>query len=106
MSEDTPMTPGKKRITVKKGFSRSRDEKKAVGEFAQMVDQPDPCIVVFFISSKYDLKTVSAELRTRFDAPVIGCTTAGEISPFGYAEGTLSGFSIASDEISVILERA
>ena len=91
----------RERLRVKKGYSTARGEIEAVREFARLIDQPDPSAVVFFASSSYDLDRLGAEIRRTFGAPVIGCTTSGEITPAGYAQGTLSGASIACDELQV-----
>ena len=32
------------------------------------------------------------------DTPLIGCTTAGEIGPDGYVEGSITGFSLPARE--------
>ena len=95
------MTKGAEKLVVKQGYSRARDEAEAVAEFVGMVDQPDAVIVVFFASSDYDLMRLENELKGRFKSPVIGCTTAGEITPMGYSQGTITGFSLASDELDV-----
>ena len=34
---------------------------------------------------------------------MIGCTTAGEIGPCGYQENSLVGFSLASEQLKVLL---
>ena len=89
------------RVTVKRGHSKAQDEAEAVRELAHMIEQPDTSVVVFFASSDYDLERLSVELRHTFQPPIIGCTTSGEITPLGYAQGSLSGFSIASNELQV-----
>jgi len=95
------MTKKAGRLEVKQGFSQAEDTAQAASEFIAQVDQPEAAVVVFFASSNFDLKVLEKELRGKFSAPVIGCTTAGEITPVGYCQGTLTGFSIASDELEV-----
>lgn len=92
---------GSGRLNVKKGHAKAQDEAEAVRELADRIEQPDTSVVVFFASSNYDLERLSVELRRRFRGSVIGCTTSGEITPLGYAQRGLSGFSIASDELRV-----
>lgn len=89
------------KLHVKRGYSNAKDEAEVVAEFVGMVDQPDATIVVFFASSGYDLKKLENELQGRFRSSVIGCTTAGEITPMGYSQGSITGFSLASDELDV-----
>ena len=51
-------------------------------------------LVVFFCSTAYDLEAVAEEMSLRFaGVPVIGCTSAGEIGPAGYIDGSLTGMS-------------
>ncbi|MBM96656.1 MAG: GfdT protein [Oceanospirillaceae bacterium] len=60
-----------------------------------MGDQP-LSQVVFFCSNDYDLKRLASALTRQFEGiDVVGCTTAGEISPDGYSTGgiTVIGFS-------------
>jgi hypothetical protein len=80
---------------IRRGFSLSTDPATAVGELHNAIAQPDAALVVFFCSSAYDLDALGAELRGRFvGVTLIGCTTAGEITPIGYQEGSITGFSI------------
>jgi hypothetical protein len=55
---------------------------------------PFACIFLF-ISPEADLAALLAE--DAFDAPVIGCTTAGEISADGYAEGSIVAFGLHAE---------
>lgn len=76
----------------------SADPEEAVRMFYDAVYQPETALVLFFCSSSYCLKTIEAEMARLFrDVPVIGCTTAGEIGPDGYTNGTLSGMSFPAD---------
>ena len=77
------------------------DEEKAAAEFFEGVNQGDAKINVFFASSGYDLEKLAVEIKDRFQTPVIGCTTAGEITPEGYSQGGITGFSLVSDELEV-----
>jgi hypothetical protein len=80
---------------IRRGFSLSTDPATAVRELHDAIAQPAAAIVVFFCSSAYDLDALGAELQRRFaGVTLIGCTTAGEITPMGYQEGSITGFSI------------
>lgn len=89
------------KLRVKYGYSQAKYEAEAVAEFFRMVDQPDASIIVFFSSTHYHLNRLEKELKSSFKAPVIGCTTAGEITPMGYTQGSITGFSLASEELDV-----
>jgi hypothetical protein len=81
--------------TIRRGHSLSTDPAVAVRELYDAIVQPDMAVAVFFCSTAYDLEALAAELRLQFqDLPLIGCTTAGEITPVGYQDGSITGFSI------------
>lgn len=65
----------------------ARDPRQALGELRGLLG-PDPCaLVVVFTSPDADLAAVALAGTELFpDTPVVGCTTAGEISSSGYAE--------------------
>ncbi len=82
---------------IRRGFSTASDPGAAVREFAEAIAQPDIGLVVFFCSFSFDLNSLEPELRRAFGGlHVIGCTTAGEIAPIGYVDGSITGFSIAA----------
>jgi hypothetical protein len=55
-------------------------------------------LAIFFCSNEYDLDELGAQIGRLFDGtPVVGCTTAGEIGPSGYRDGSLSGVSFGPD---------
>lgn len=89
------------RLDVRIGRSLLRDERDAVQEFRETVQQPDQQAVIFFCSSKYNLEALGRELAGNFECPLIGCTTAGEISKFGYQEGGIVGAGISSRELRI-----
>jgi len=95
------MKADQKKLYVKQAFSRAVNETEAAAEFIEKVSQPNASLVVFFVSSVFDLNKLEIELKGCFTAPVIGCTTAGEITPEGYSQKTITGFSLASDELKV-----
>lgn len=85
---------------IKSGSSRQRDPLLAVQELAESINQADIGLVIIFASSRFDLEALGTALNERFGpATVIGCTTAGEIGPDGYHEGSLSGVSIHRDDM-------
>lgn len=81
---------------IKRGHSIARHPVLAAREFHRFVAQPDGAgLVVFFCSTSYELDTLAGELSRLFEgAQIIGCTTAGEIGPTGYLDGSITGFSI------------
>jgi len=87
------------RMQIKMGRSLAKNEAEAVAELREMILQPNQNAIFFFCSSRYDLNVLGKELEQKFACPLIGCTTAGEISTFGYQEGGIVGASIASEEL-------
>ena len=81
---------------IRQGFSQANSAAKAVAELATQLDQPDIGLVVFFCSSHYDRRELAAAMNKDFPSKVvvIGCTTAGEITPQGYKSGAITGVSL------------
>lgn len=89
-------------LTVKRGVSVSPDPVRAVQDVFEAIHQDDACLVILFMSSRYDRPDLEAALRGVFRCPVIGCTTSGEIiSQAGYLAGGLVGVSLASPVLFV-----
>lgn len=85
-------------------FSYARQVEEVAEDLAQQLLYSDLGFVLFFCSAQYDLAALSHALEARFcGVPLVGCTTAGEITPEGYGRGCISAigfdhrhFSIAS----------
>jgi hypothetical protein len=90
MSEDSA-------LKVKIGNSSAPNARKAVEELAGKILQPHMHGTVFFCSPTYDLDRLGECIKESFPCPVIGCTTAGELTSEGYHEGTLVGASLGGD---------
>jgi len=82
-------------ITVRKAASTSTDAATAAREVHDAIAGSDSALTILYCAPTYDLEVLGREIRRLFaDGPVIGCTTAGEIAPQGYLEGSLTGVSI------------
>lgn len=98
------MTSG--RDGIRRGYSLSRDPAAAASELFDAIAQPEIGLAVFFCSAGYDLDLLAAEIGRRFGAvDIIGCTTAGEITPVGYRDGAITGFSIAAADCNAVIAR-
>ena len=95
------MTTGNDRLRFKIGQTTFRDEQRAVCEFFSQVYQENTEAVIFFCSSIYDPVKLATELKRKFPCPLIGCTTAGEISPKGYQEGGIVGAGFSSSALKL-----
>jgi hypothetical protein len=95
--------PEKDSLNIRKGVSESPDPAIAAEELHRQISQQGMSWGIFYCSSDYDLDVLGRELKQRFgDVDLIGCTTAGEITPQGYLDGSLTGVSIACDDFRVV----
>lgn len=86
---------------IRQGVSSAKNASTAVAELATQLDQPDIGLVMFFCSSRYDRAQIADGMRRAFGkAVVIGCTTAGEITPKGYQNGSITGVSLGQSVVS------
>ena len=93
-------------LNLKRGSSRAKDEVEAARELWDAIGQADISFCLFFCSPDYDVKKLGPALAEHFgDLPMLGCTTAGEISPTGYLSGAITGVSIASPDFRVVMRR-
>jgi hypothetical protein len=88
-------------LDVRWGSTTVSDEVAAVEELRAQVDQPDPSVVLFFCSARYDLPRLGTELVRAFPTALFGCTSAGQIGSRGYQRGGISVVSIASSSLHV-----
>src|ERR1043166_572861 len=85
---DRSLRGGGAKLLIRKGASSASDARAAARELHASIYDPNASLSVFFCSPRYDLPALAAELRSLFGkVPLIGCTTAGEISPLGYLNG-------------------
>nr|MBN2276571.1 FIST C-terminal domain-containing protein [candidate division Zixibacteria bacterium] len=101
MITHAPTEKIKDKVAIQRGYTNEPDEEQAVLEMSRHLNRPEVAVVFLFCSSKYNLDRLGRAIKNAFEVPVIGCTTAGEISPEGYKEGSLTGFSIVGDSIKV-----
>ena len=88
---------------IKSGFSIEKDTKSAAKEVAEQIKQDNIELVVFFAAVDYDFAKIAKTLYKLLGRnPMIGCTTAGEITPSGFMNNSLTAMSISSDKISKV----
>jgi hypothetical protein len=84
---------------VRRAVTTAAGPSDAAAELQADLSQADASLVVLFCSPRLALDDFATDLKRRFgDTPVIGCTTAGEITPFGYQHGSVTGVSFASPD--------
>jgi hypothetical protein len=86
---------------IKRAITTAQAPEEAAQELAEGLMQPGCCLVLLFVSPGYDMQAVAQALEHYFPgARVAGCTTAGEIGPGGYAEGSIAGVSFAGPDFA------
>lgn len=81
------------------------DVEAAVRELLRGFDLPELAGIMLFCSSRYDLDALAAALNARAEGLVIvGCTSSGELTPDGLAEGTITaiGFPTSTFRMSAL----
>jgi hypothetical protein len=91
---------GEKRLKVRQGKSEKRDADEAVRELAEQIGQPNMRVCLVFFSDGYDPLDLGRALKKHLPGPVIGCSTAGQLTEAGFLRGGISGASLAGDEIA------
>ncbi len=86
---------------IRRGMSMKASTEDAVEELLDAIAQDRMEMVLLFCSPTYDLPAVLAEIGRRApEVRVLGCTTAGEITPAGYRQGTITGMSLSADHFA------
>ncbi|WP_286238438.1 nitric oxide-sensing protein NosP [Neptuniibacter halophilus] len=78
--------------------SYSSDPAIAAAELQRQLTSPDISFIIFFCSAEYPLDQLAEAMNSAFPhTEVVGCTTAGEITPQGYGQGCITaiGFKAA-----------
>lgn len=92
-------------LSIRKGTSQSRNPAVAARELHAALYQPGIRLAIFYCEADMELAVLAAELDKLFGGiNLIGCTTAGEITPQGYLAGALTGVSIASATMDVSVQ--
>ncbi|MDM8565294.1 FIST N-terminal domain-containing protein [Candidatus Halobeggiatoa sp. HSG11] len=93
-------------LQIKRGYSCSLEPAQAVNELYQAIYQPNISLIIFYCSPKYNLEQLATALHESFTGiNIIGCTTAGEITPVGYLNGSITGVSLAAEDFTAMTMR-
>jgi len=87
---------------IRRGRTELTDPVEAARDLAERIGGTPAALRVIYASPAYDLDVLGPALTGELaDAPLIGCTTAGEIGPGGYlgSEG-LVGLSLPADDFT------
>jgi hypothetical protein len=89
-------------VAVAKSKAATVDE--AVAELATQLPSEELALILVFLSPSYDPHHFIAEITRRFDdAPVCGCTTAGELAPDGWDENSVVALAFSSADFSAVV---
>ena len=76
---------------VVSAMSQATDPGQAAEELARQLLHPYLGFVLFFCSAGYDLQALGQALQQCFgNVRVVGCTSAGEITPQGYGRNCIT----------------
>lgn len=87
------------RLDVRRAHSACADPDDAVNELARSLDVDGASVVLFFCSPTYDLERLGRSLTAAIAAPLVGCTSAGQIAAGGYVNGGITAVSLTSTEL-------
>ncbi len=85
-------------------MSAAPDASQAVAELAAQLLPATPGFVLFFCSAEYDRSALEQAFARHFAGVTLaGCTTAGEITPRGYDQGTICALGFSASHFQVAL---
>ncbi len=88
---------------IARAASFATDPDAVAAELYAALAGPDTLLVTVFASAEHDLTALAQALKQRFGTiPVIGCSSAAEITPDGYAHGTVSGFAFTAPQFAAV----
>ncbi|WP_298372048.1 nitric oxide-sensing protein NosP [Azospirillum sp.] len=103
MPEPTATAPPRRGSEIPRAMSQAEDPRVAARELHAGLGGEALELVVVFCAPCLDRAALADALSAEFGAvPVIGCTTAGEIGPFGYISGSLVAVGFPSEDFSVV----
>ncbi|WP_374368464.1 FIST N-terminal domain-containing protein [Dongia sp.] len=71
----------------------------------EAIASDESALVLLFCSPQFHIAEIAAAVAEYgCAAPVVGCTTAGEITPLGYRHGTITGLSLPKTHFSLSLQ--
>jgi hypothetical protein len=86
-------------VLVRVAHSTEDDPELAVRNVMRAMDLPELAGVILFCSSRYPVDALGAALSRRNDGHVIiGCTSSGELTPEGMAEGSLTAIGFPASD--------
>ncbi|ABG40392.1 Domain of unknown function DUF1745 [Paraglaciecola sp. T6c] len=83
-------------------ITRSIDPAIAAQELRQQLSAPHITFVLFYCSSVYSLQRLASNMASAFDGvDLVGCTTAGEITPNGYEQHSIIAIGFSASHFAI-----
>ena len=90
---------------VVSAMSQASDAWQAADELARQLLRPQLGFVLFFCSASYDLNALGQALQHSFGGiRLVGCTSAGEITPQGYGRNCITAVGFDHSHFSIATE--
>ncbi|MBL8441995.1 MAG: FIST C-terminal domain-containing protein, partial [Betaproteobacteria bacterium] len=88
--------------SIRLASSHASSAAAAASELAGQFSGFRPSLIVYFAADAYSPDELAQSLRAKFPAPTVvaGCTTAGEIGPEGYADGSVVALGFSATDFS------
>lgn len=90
---------------VASAMSEATDPRQAADDLARQLLHPRLGFVLFFCSASYDLHALGQALQHSFGSiRLVGCTSAGEITPQGYGRNCITAVGFDHSHFSIATE--
>lgn len=87
---------------IVRGVSCQQDAKLCAQELALQLQNSHLHWVLFFCSAQQDIQALADQLQLLLpDKVILGCSTAGEITPLGYRQGSVSAVGFSKTGFSI-----
>ncbi|MEO0479693.1 MAG: FIST N-terminal domain-containing protein [Planctomycetota bacterium] len=84
--------------TLQDATTQERDPRAAATELRSKLGDAKNALIALFVSHDRDLPPLAKALSDEFaDTQIVGCTTAGEVTPMGYANGSVTAVAFRAD---------
>lgn len=101
----TMVDDGTRPTGIRQGMSMKQDAAGAIKEILDQIASDEVEIILLFCSPQFHVAEIAAAVRQHGTKQiVVGCTTAGEITPVGYRHGTIAGISLPRRHFAVSLQ--
>ncbi|MDD2465816.1 MAG: FIST N-terminal domain-containing protein [Desulfobulbus sp.] len=89
------------RITVCQGSSAAPDAETATRELFNQCPQADASLTLVYFSEAYDREQLCHALQ-QYSGPVVGCSSAGQLTSLGFQLGGISGLCLTSAHLQAV----